>query len=429
MLRRIISGLGANAFGQAITIAIQLVSLPLFLLFWDTSTYGSWLILSAVPAYLSMADLGMVSAAGNKMTMALGRSDAAEANRIFQSAQLFMMIVCGSLALLVTPIALFGPLPWSVSFDERGALAALFLSVILALFGGLAEAVFRATGRYATGTMLGNLTRLGEWGGYLLGLFLFRNFAGVAICGFLARAGGTCLGMLLAQRGEHSLQWGMRQASKTEIMKMAGPAISFMAFPLANALSLQGITLLTGALLGAATVAVFNTCRTIARVAMQLNTMLSHALWPEFARLYGEGGARAVETLFRRSAALGVLQSAGLSLLLYFVSPWLLQVWTHGLIGFDRGLMMLLLTYAAVCGAWHVPCVLLMATNQHVGLARWSLAQGGLSVALAWVLGTAWQIHGIAAAMLLSEVFIAVVCGYLTHRAFLSGPSVKGYAQ
>ena len=79
MIRRIISGFGANAFGQTVSIVIQLFSLPLFLYYWDTSTYGAWLILSAVPAYLTMADVGMVNAAGNKMTMALGRSDTAEA--------------------------------------------------------------------------------------------------------------------------------------------------------------------------------------------------------------------------------------------------------------------------------------------------------------------------------------------------------------
>jgi O-antigen/teichoic acid export membrane protein len=125
MMRRIISGFGANAFGQVIGIIIQFLSLPLFLLYWDASTYGSWLVLSAVPTYLSLADVGMVSASSNKIIIALGRSDSAEANRVFQSVQLFMIIVCGSFALLVTPVALFAPLPWSLSLDKRIALVAL----------------------------------------------------------------------------------------------------------------------------------------------------------------------------------------------------------------------------------------------------------------------------------------------------------------
>jgi hypothetical protein len=82
-------------------------------------------MLSAVPSYLSMADFGMVYTAGTRMTMAIGRSDAAEPNRVFQSAQLFMMIVCGSLTVLLTPLVLLGPLPNYISLDQRIPLAAL----------------------------------------------------------------------------------------------------------------------------------------------------------------------------------------------------------------------------------------------------------------------------------------------------------------
>jgi O-antigen/teichoic acid export membrane protein len=428
MLRRIILGLGANAVGQAVSIVIQLFSLPLYLLYWDLSTYGTWIMLSAVPAYLSMADFGMVYTAGNKMTMAIGRSDVAEANRVFQSAQLFMMIVCGSLAVLLPPLVLFGPLPQFISFDQRVALTALLCQVLLTLFSGLSEQIFRATGRYALGTMMGNLIRLGGWAGAIVGLLLFRNFPGVAICGFLAHAVGACASILLGQRGGHGIHWGTKRASKAEITAMIRPAISFMAFPLANALSFQGVTLLVGALTGTTAVALFNTYRTIARVAVQLTALFSHALWPEFARLFGHGGARAVEALYRRSVMLGAAQSAGLSLLLYFVSPWLLQVWTHGRIAFVPSLMVWMLAYAAISGIWHVPRILLMATNQHIGLAVWSLAAGGLSVTLAWVFGLLWGISGVGAAMLVSEAYIASLCIYFANHSFFQVKSKREYS-
>jgi len=425
MMRRIISGFGANAYGQGVTIIIQVFSLPLFLAYWDASTYGSWLMLSALPAFLSMADVGMVSAAGNKMTMAVGRADIAEANRVFQSAQLFMMLVCGTLAVLMTPAALFGPLPDFISMDQRIALAALLLEVLVALLGGLPEAVFKATGRYALGMLLSQSVRLCEWGGYILGLILFHTFAGVAICGLLVRVAGTGLAVLLAQKGGHGLLWGTNLAQKSELMTMARPAVSFMAFPLANALSFQGVTLLVGGLAGTTIVALFTTYRTIARVAVQLTSMFSLALWPEFARLFGRGGPRAVEKLFRQSALLGAAQALGLSLLLYFVSPWLLQIWTHGKIAFEPSLMAWMLAYAAMSGLWYVPRVLLLSTNQHVGLAGWSLAAGGLSIVLAWIFGSLWRIDGVAASMLASEAFIAFVCIYLVHRLIFDAPDMK----
>ena len=417
MKRRIIAGMGANSFGMAITIGIQLLSLPLFLHYWDTSTYGVWLMLSAIPAYLSMADVGMVTAAGNKMTMAMGKGDLPGANRTFQSAQMFMAIVCGLLALLVVPLVLWAPLPGLETIDQRVALSAMSAGVLAALFGGLSEAVFKSTQRYAAGTMLGNYVRLGEWLGSMLGLMLVGSFAAVALSALAMRLIGTMTAMALASKGSHGLRWGMHGAEGAEIGEMVKPAVSFMAFPLANALSFQGVTLLVGALFGPIAVALFNTYRTIARVAVQVTAILSHALWPEFSRLFGQGGSATLERLYRRTSLLGVAQSLFLSLVIYFVSPWLLRVWTHGAIEFVPSTMLLMLLYAAVGGIWHIPRVLLMATNQHINLAYWSLATGMLTVGLAWLMGSAFHLNGVVAAMLMSEFFIAIVCAWLAYGA------------
>jgi O-antigen/teichoic acid export membrane protein len=415
MKRRVFAGMGANSFGMAVTIGIQLVSLPLFLHYWSASTYGVWLMLSAIPAYLSMADIGMVTAVGNKMTMVMGKGDVHVANAQFQSAQLFMTIVCGLIALIALPIIFFAPLAFLHNIDTRLALAALCLGVLAALFGGLSEAVFKSTQRYATGTMFSNVVRLGEWIGYMLGLMTVGSFAAVALCGLAFRLAGTLIVMQISMRGNHGIHWGTQAAKRAEIVAMIKPAVAFMAFPLANALSFQGLTLLVGALFGPVAVALFNTYRTIARVAVQLTAIFSHALWPEFSRLFGEGAMLATQQLFRRSALLGAVQAIIVSLVLYFVSPWLLTIWTHGKIEFIPTAMLLMMLYAAVGGVWHIPRVLLMATNQHTGLAYWALAAAVLSVALAWLLSATWQLNGVVIAMLLSEIFIAVACAWLAY--------------
>lgn len=420
MIHRVIHGMGANSFGMAVTIVIQLVSLPLYLLYWDTATYGTWLMLSAIPAYLSMADVGMISAAGNKMTMALGKGDVLQANRVFHSAQMFMGVVCGALALLVVPIVLWAPLPWLASMDIRVALAALSISVLVSLVGGLSDAVFKSTQRYATGTMLGTFVRLGEWLGAMIGLATIGSFPAVAMCGLAVRLAGTLALIVLAQRGDHGLTWGTHLADRAEIHTTVKPALAFMAFPLANALSFQGMTLLVGALFGPIAVAVFNTYRTISRVAVQVTAIFSHALWPEFSRLFGQGAVAGINSLFRRSSLLSAAQALLLSLILYFLSPWLLQVWTRGAIEFDPSLMQLMLLYAAVAGIWHVPRVLLMATNQHIGLSQWSIVAAVLSVGLSWLLGSQFQLNGIGAAMLVSELFIAIICSFQAYSAITS---------
>jgi O-antigen/teichoic acid export membrane protein len=423
--RRILAGMGANSFGMALTVGIQLVSLPVFLHYWNMSTYGIWLMLSAIPAYLSMADVGMVSAAGNKMTIAMARGDLTETNKVFQSALKFMTIVCGSFASIALIIVLFAPINFLNSMDLRLALLALCFGVLIALFDGLSQTIFKATQRYALGTMLGNLVRLAEWLGYMIGLALVGSFAAVALCGLLARLVGTLIVAQLSKRGNHGIHWGMYHSDRSEIRIMIKPAVSFMAFPLANALSFQGLTLLVGALFGPITVAVFNTYRTIVRIAVQVTAIFSHALWPEFSRLFGESAASTISHVYNRSAIFGAFQAFALSLLLYFISPWLLKLWTHDEIKFIPSLMLLMLAYAAVAGAWHIPRVLLMSTNRHISLAYWSLAVALSSLGLAWILGIALQLNGVALAMLLSELFTAITCAWLAFAAIADSQPIK----
>ncbi len=411
--RRVLAGMGANAMAQAITIFVQLASLPLFLRYWDLSRYGVWLMISAVPSYFLIADVGMVTAAGNKMTMAIGRGDVTAANTVFQSALVFMLLTCGTMILLGVPGAILFAPPGLEEFDRRLALAALILGVLLGLFGGLAEAIFRATGRYALGTTLANLVRIGEWCGYMCGLILFKSFAAVAIGGLGMRIAGLTMMMIVSARHAQGLEWRFRQAEWLEIRGMARPAISFMAFPLSNALAFQGMTLLTGSVLGTSIVAVFNTYRTLARVAVQATSTFSHALWPEFSLHFGRGGVGAVVSMYRRASTLGVVMAIALSLLLYGAAPMLLKLWTHGAIAFLPIPMLLMLAYSAVGGSWHVPRVFLISINEHDRLALYSLLSAAGSLLLAAIMSEAWQLDGIIWAMVLSEMMIAGVSAYL----------------
>lgn len=420
LLSRIVAAMGAGALGQAVNIGMQLLSLPVFLHWWDLNQYGQWLMLSAMPAYLSMADVGMVSTAGNRMTMAMGRGDVAQANRVFHSATVFMGLTCGALALLSTVLVLGIGVPGVASNVERGALLCLCLGVLVSFGGGLADAVFRATHRYALGNTLGTLVRLGEWVGSVLGLWLGQDVFAVALGGLLWRIAGTVIMTVWSRRAAMGLRWGVGDAHADEVRGMARPAMAFMLFPISNAITFQGLTLLTGHLLGPAMVAVFNTYRTLARVAVQITATLSHALWAEFARLFGQGGAPAMAGLYARAARLGLVGSLAFSGVLYLIGPTLLAWWTHGAVPQRAELLAWLLLYAAACGAWHVPRVALMATNRHDGLAQGVVLISVLGFGLSWALAQTWQVEGVAAGMTLTELACALWC-VLSLRKVMAG--------
>ncbi len=55
---RLLKGTGAQAFGQGVQIFIRLAEVPLLLAFWGTQLYGEWLMLAAIPVYLSIGHGG-----------------------------------------------------------------------------------------------------------------------------------------------------------------------------------------------------------------------------------------------------------------------------------------------------------------------------------------------------------------------------------
>ncbi|AOF88103.1 putative membrane protein [Hydrogenophaga sp. RAC07] len=413
---RLASGAGAYGYAQVVSIGTQLVSLPLFLHYWDMATYGTWLALTALPFYLSLADAGISTASSNQMIALISQGQKARAAEVFQSAVAFLLSVSLMVLLVVGATLLLLPATLLAVPQWKTVLMLLSLSVVLSLFCSLAEVVYKATGGYAAGTYLVTTGRLADWAGGLLGLVLTRSFLGVASGALLARAAYTVLAIALSQRRTDFLRWGVHRASLADIRHAAAPGMLFLSLSLTNALSLQGFTLLVAATLGPAATAVFNTYRTVARVVVQITNGLSNPLWPELTALNGQKDDGAFWRLYRRANRLGLLIAAAGALLVYLVSPWLLDLWTHGQIPFTATSMALFLLYAAVCSATQIPRVVLMAINRHRGLALQSLVAAVVSLGVAWLAWRSAGMTGVVAAMVLGEALVWFTATRAVHR-------------
>lgn len=404
--RRIASGAGAYGYAQAVSIGTQLVSLPLFLHYWDMATYGYWLALTALPFYLSLADAGISTASCNQMIGLIAEGQKERAVAVFQSAVAFLASVSLLILLAVGATLLLLPATALEAPQWKTVLMLLSTSVVLGLFSSLAEVIYKATGGYAAGTYLVTTGRLVDWAGGLVGLMLTHNFVGVALSALIARLCFTLLSLWLSQRRTDFLRWGLRHATLADIKQAAVPGVLFLSLSLTNALSLQGFTLLVAATLGPAATAVFNTYRTVARIVVQVTNALSNPLWPELTALKGQKDDSAFWKLYRRANRLGLLIAAGGALLVYLVSPYLLDLWTHGKVPFTATSMALFLLYAAVCSATQVPRVVLMSINHHAGLAWQSLLAAVVSLVVAWLAWSSAGMTGVVGAMVLGEALV-----------------------
>jgi len=407
--QRIVAALAANGFGQAVTIGTQLLLTPLYFRHWGAGLYGEWLILSAIPAYLALADLGVSSAAGNEMAMRAGAGNLNGAQQTFRGARGVARMAAALAVLLGVVLALccWG-LDWPAlshisRHDAALILLMLSLQVALGFSGSVVQAGFRCAGFNALGTTWANLARLAEALACALALGWGQSALTLCAATLVVRALMLVWQWALLRRRCTWLFQPAVPADPHMLRRLLWPSLAFMAFPVAYALALQGPVLLIGSLYGSAAVAVFSAMRTLARLPVQLTNVLNNAVSPEVSRAHGEGDQGKVRRLHRTAwaltASLGLLTCGALGLL----GPWISQAWLgHG--HHNQSTLLWLLAVSWVSAVWNVSSIVLTATNTHVRLSVIFLGANTVGLGLAAMAGSWGGMSGLLASLLLVEV-------------------------
>lgn len=408
--QRLLRGLGATALGPVVTMFVQVVSVPVFLHFWGTRLYGEWLILSALPAYLALSDLGFGSVAGNDMTMRVAAGDRKGALVSFQStwvlvtslSMLFAVIVVG--AALALPLRNWLNITLMSPRDVRVTLILLSLYSLVALQGSIISAGFRCDGRYATGVLLMSLFRIAEVLAATTAVFLHARPVHVAALNLGMRTISILVPAAVMLSVTPWVRYGVKHATSSSVRELLRPAFAYMAFPAGNALSIQGMLLAIGIVLGPIAVATFSTMRTLTRFVLQVMDSIKNSVWPELSAAYGAQDWRLARKLHRH-ACQASLWLAALSLAGLFVfGPRVYAIWTHGRVTMDPTTFHLLLLVMLASSFWNTSSVVALATNRHQRVAAVYICATAASVGLAVVLTRSFQLPGAAVSLLVVDL-------------------------
>lgn len=411
--QRLISGLGANSASQVINTGFQVLSVPMFIQAWGMSLYGEWLLLSTVPAYLALSDMGFASVTGNKMTMSEGAGDRAAALRVFQSGWVFVSIMC-----LVMGLALFG----LGRVDLNGWLNLTLISkdtvdtilLYLGLFVGanlqiaFLNAGFRASGHYARGVWLNNLSRIAEIGTVFIVLYAGGGPAAIAA----AMAGVRVLTYGVARWQLNMVApWvviGWRHATGQAILDMTRPAIAFMGFPIGNAIKNQGVLTVVGVALGPAAIVPFNTTRTLVNAAQQVLSVINSAVWPEMSRAFGANDIGLARNLHRMSCQTTFWLAAGSITFLALFGEKIYTVWTLGEVELDRAFFLLMLLAAFINSFWYASSVVLASSNRHEILAALFIGSCFMAIAFSYMFAPTFGLVAVALSLAVMEVVLSM---------------------
>jgi O-antigen/teichoic acid export membrane protein len=412
---RLMRGFSATALSPVVTAVVQLVSVPVLLHAWGAAKYGDWLLLSAIPSYLTLSDLGFGNASGSDMSMRVAAGDRKGALETFQSSWVLVTITSFT-ALLLASVAVWR-VPWqrwlrltTTSNLNAAEIILVFCAyVIAAQQNGVAESGYRCDGHFAAGAFWNTMQRLCEAVAGTTVAVMDGSLLAVALTYLGARCVGSLGYALLLRHKSPWLRYGVRHAKLTTIRKMVAPALGFIALPAGTALSLQGFTIVVGASMGPVAVVSFSTLRTLSRLTFQAVSVVTNALWPELSRAFGAGNISLARRLHRHAcqASLGVSVLGGV--LLWVFGPSIYHVWIRQKVPFDATCFHILLFVAAVNSLWNTSSVISMSVNGHCRIAAIYVGAAIASLGIAWVLIPPLGEAGAALALLAADSWMAAI--------------------
>lgn len=416
VILRLITSFGANVYGQVITVCTQLIGVPILLHYWGVQLYGEWLILSAIPAYLSMADLGFAQSAANDMTQRVARGDYEGALTVFQSTGI-MIALCSlgglvvvSTILTATPLVGFLPIQKITHKEAAWVIGLLSIEVLILINEGTIHAGFRASGGYAVHTAFYSTTYLFQ----NMLLWIFAAKGGGAVIGaaafLMVRMTATPMAALILVRRYKWITIGKTHVQWIVLRRLIRPAIANLLLPLSQALNIQGMRLAVGSALGPIAVVTFSTIRTLTRMILQAGTTIGHASEPEIAAAYGNGSAVLLRKLYIHSTQLTMSLAFLLSIALCWTGDWVLDVWTHGKVMMDTRLFVALIVSAVPAALCYVSLIVLKAANRHLHMTIIYMAASGSAVVATYEILSAFGRLADAGFILLVMEIVVTAC-------------------
>ena len=367
--KRIALGVGANIFSQLITVAIQIASLPILLNVWSIEQYGLWLILTTLPTYIILLDGGLIAVVMNRIAILAGEKNYKKAAELFSTTITVITVIMIFVA--IAAYFLLNIAAESFEFLKQNIEIIYILGcfAILSIYTNFFDAAFRACSQYALGTFLLSLGRGLEFLFMIFFAIKYKTLESAALGLFAGRCISNAIIYIFQIRLAKNFHWRFSLNQWAEVKNLINPSIGFLAYPVGNAIYLQGFAIAIGMTLGPAFLAIFAAYRTLSRSVLQIVGSLNRSLWPEFSRLYGEKNYEAVKKLYKKGTIATACISFFALVIVFLVAPYFIPYWSKNKIPYDIILFSGVLISSMLTSTWQITFVLLLSINKHSKLS------------------------------------------------------------
>jgi len=404
----------SNSFASAGSIfwsaLIQVATVPVLLKYWGSEQYGIWLMLSTIPTYLALSDLGLASAATSDMTMAFARGNIDQVNKTFQSI-LKITSAISSFILFVVFLSVWLCKVFNVGsiiHSYHYVICVLAIYACFSIFSRIILAGYRSAKQYAFGTIIYDFMQFIEGCSVLVIAMLGFSFFEAALGLLIGRLLLIFVLIVLIKKRLPEIRVGFSLSSVSEMRRLLKPAIGALAIPSALAINMQGMVLVTGLAISPMAAAILSPTRTISRIAIQLVGIVNRATMPEFSAAFAKKNRGTIKKLITMNLfVMGLILAPG-AVLFGMWGDFFVELWSHHKVFPPKDFVILIAVAMFIHGCWYFSSNLLLAMNRHTQIAATLLLSSIMAVLLAFYLAPSYGLLGVGGAIVLAEMIALV---------------------
>jgi len=313
----------AISIGTGSQILIQVVSVPIFLHFWNLEKYAIWLIALNLSQFTGILDLGMITANQNRFPkLALeGKLEEIDVQRN------------NTLIIFILNNLIFGFLYFTFGgFLGKPVPAFLFIlftlsSGIQTLFG-MIESNLRIVGRVSLGINLSNVSRIIEFLSTLIAILIFKDQLNMVAFVILLTKSFFFVFCLVKLHTRLGSKRG-RLLKLLYFKKSFREGYPFLLMKLSDTLALSGVVILVQRFLSPAELVMLLTSRTFFRLGLQISNLFNFTFYFELARTWSESDEGLFKVWKRRNLYVTLVCTFLTTIVFWTLGRDLYKIWTH----------------------------------------------------------------------------------------------------
>jgi O-antigen/teichoic acid export membrane protein len=415
--KRILGAFKSLMASSLSSILLQLASIPILLHFWGSEKFGEWIILSSIPAYIAMSDMGLITVANNKIDASCTKYKYLSAARIYHSSLLLLGALISAVFLIIMILYyIFGS--WFTGLfniiNEQTVIIVtliLFTDSALSLWHNHHSALFRTIHRYDLSIDWQTYGRVLSLIALLVSVSLGADITVGAINMLLTRLFIFLLLFISLKKNLLWLRTPKYYLSKKELHNLFHSTNSFVLLPVSNALYLHASIIIIAAATNPSVVAVFSTIRTFTRLIPQFVSIIGKSYWSEITKEYSYKNTLELSYMFKKIFFLSITTATIASIFYLLFGQFFYELWTNKQLDFNYLLLSAFVLNGALIAIYTSLEVFLLSTNNHKIYAIIFFTGTALQLILSSILISYYSEIIIP---LLSSIFSLAIIIYLT---------------